>query len=85
MMPETDIGAMSCSHSNHSERKSTALIVIILTLRVEPLVALAADLLAEAREPQQLARVARERVGRRLVDHRLDQAAQLGHLLAERL
>ena len=34
MIPETDIGAMSCSLSNHSERKSTADIVIILTLPI---------------------------------------------------
>ena len=32
MMPETDIGAIRFSLSNHSERKSTALIVIILAL-----------------------------------------------------
>ena len=34
MIPDTDIGAISCSHSNHSDRKSTADIVIILTLPI---------------------------------------------------
>ena len=32
MIPLTAIGAMRSSHSNHSERKSTALIVIIFIM-----------------------------------------------------